>query len=548
MDFQTDFARARDLAQQRKFDKALALFEMLSKLAPGASATLLPHANALLECGRPEAALKRLEHTADDHPHLSKIWFLRARCHERTGNAVAGEICLHNALTLQPDHVNAHILLTQFYARRDDAEAMRRAISAFRETGLHNARMTVFQARLLEHDGDFETALKYYLELHDASTSPTPVNGVLDGIARAHIALGRMAELRAFHDAMPDTGPQRGTILQVVQYYPQSDIAEGFPLSFFRDRHLADPGDHTAFLAYADQLRMIPDIPALKQAERAFVRAAGYTIDRLAERIAAVAPPEHDLFRLSPSVLEFWRQCRQPGQNLEDWASAAARNQRAKTEIAKSLLPQDASVEAVCRELDKICHPPDMTPIDRALAQRRGCLVVGTHVCAFWTTLCYMDQRYDAHRTLGGFALHRVTAADREMFLRYDPARTMRRAVDMLKDNMLISCAPDGVQPGDPRHVYPSAFGPIALQTVHARLQYAAGAPALWLENTWHEGRLTSVFRPMPTPEPDEARDAFVDRWCRAYIDHLVDLMKHRLPVLYDRFVRQPPRGRPMLI
>ena len=547
MSFSTNADRAQALFSERKFGEALPLFDAMSKSKPRSFATMRQHAICLLEMHRPIEALEVLDKISETSPPSSQTWFLRARCHNRTGATKAEENCLRRTLELEPGHATANYFLAQLCIRQGDLAAAHQVVSDFRATGAVDRRIELLRAQFHENDKEHEPALELYQGVYRDSDAPHLSHEALAGIARTKIALRLTADLRQMYDGLPVGGDTRRVIVRTIMFYPQSDISDGFPMAFFRDLFHSGTDPAQTFTAYAEQLRLAQDISQLRAVERSFAKHENYTVNRLAERIAALKPPALNPHRLPPSALQFWRQCRQPGQSLQDWSDAAHYNTMAKSVITQSMMSQDADLNEICSELDKFCDRPDFALVEKALARQNGCLIAGSHLGSFWPTLSYLDQNYANHLMLGGYARHRVGDRDRDMFIRYDPPRTMRRVVGLLKKNAVISCAPDGVHPIDPLNYYETEFGPVPLQSVHPRLQYSSGAQAIWLENYWRDGRLVSEFKTLPAPKTGETRDAFVDRWNRVYLDYMVDLLKHRLPVFYDRRYRLPARGRLVL-
>ncbi|MFX0033770.1 MAG: tetratricopeptide repeat protein, partial [Candidatus Hermodarchaeota archaeon] len=90
------------LAQQKRFDEAIELYDKALELMPHAWFTLLMKANVLLQAAKDEEVVEVTNELCHYHPYKSDGWYIRGLALINLGRLDEGWKCLHNALKIDP--------------------------------------------------------------------------------------------------------------------------------------------------------------------------------------------------------------------------------------------------------------------------------------------------------------------------------------------------------------------------------------------------------------------------------------------------------------
>ncbi|KIC15327.1 hypothetical protein RA21_17255 [Leisingera sp. ANG-DT] len=533
---------ARSLMQSGNYQGALSLYESWAEKTGTPGRAYLGKARALEQLGRIEEALDAAEAAGKLLPRNLDGWWIRARCHNKLGQSGQSEACCRQVLALNPVHAGAAAALARLYVKGDAAERAMAVVAGFHQAGGTDARVSLVHAGILisrRAYGDAEAILRGLLD--DGLETPQRQNAVRR-LADLYITLKDFPALRALCDGHVKDDDDKIRIAVRLCKLPPADLGASFPFSFFRELYENNAGDTRAFNAFFIQASLageIEDTLGLEISHAAIADTSNGDICGLLKRLEPPAPET----AAKPENLEFWHLCGQPCGSFTAWAARALWNREATAALARYLGPHRGNRAEVMKQLNALCAQPDFALLAQQRSRGKGCLVAGSHLGPIRALPPFLEDRLDSVGVISDLRRHRSAEGQNDISVRLNPGRSFREIAMCLKRNAILCCAPDGIWPTDPKRFFDSEFGPVALQTLYARAQYASGASCVWAEAYWQDGEIRFGFRPMPCPRAGEGREAFVQRWGRSYLMHTVELLKNRLPAFYDGHRRFRERG-----
>jgi hypothetical protein len=259
---------------------------------------------------------------------------------------------------------------------------------------------------------------------------------------------------------------------------------------------------------------------------------ASYTDKRdLSEQIKAIDPAPK-ISSVPPRQEEFWNKCGRPFGGLNEWMTQATWNLEAAKLLNNFVLPKGLDREFVTQQVLDIVAPVDFSLFDELLEKKKGLVIAASHVGSVLGQAVVLNSYSNEFRIIGGSPRERATSTREDIFMTGNPRAAVRKILQSLAQNEVLACAPDDVPQNVAKRFFESEFGPLPVQTLYAVSIHATNSPSVSSNIFWENGKLNFHFQKLPEPQRDEPRSEFVDRWCSAYLDHLIHNIKTRLPDL----------------
>lgn len=208
----------------------------------------------------------------------------------------------------------------------------------------------------------------------------------------------------------------------------------------------------------------------------------------------------------------------QPGQDFREWRRRAAWGERA-TELLRLWWfghPERAG------EMDRLIEGSDLAASLRtASGGSRGLILVGSHFGPFPAATHAMQKTGLPFRTIGNPQLPLQDYVDNfQIAIRDKPVPALRGMARVLRSGGILGLVTDRAL-GERGVEVEILGGRVELSSLAPRAAFAYQVPSLWVQAYWRGQSIEVKSGPLPHPDPDESREAFVRRWAAAYARHL---------------------------
>lgn len=524
---------AKHKLEEGDLAKAEALFAQIAADAPEAELhqkALIGSVRALMGLGRVQEAQAAAQEALQLWPEGLHVLLVNADCAKLAGDPAFELLCYRRAFAAAPKGTPGLRNTVSKFCRAlfaagqgDEVHALYEAYVA--KTGDEVHLLWVVAQAYME-SGDIESALSLWQQILDQPKSVDWARKLaLKNIGVCLVHRAEYSKLRALFDSRPEAGPERQILLSALPPDPGPEGMRCFSTQFLKSIADANPSAEQPYLQRLSTQRSFEGFREIGR--RQFARS-GLQRTNLKAQIAAIKVlPQKGV--ASEALYAFWELCERPFGSLQAWREAVAWEAQANNLVRLLTFLETDDEDLIFEEISGITAPPDYSLVHTALEGGKGCLLAGSHLGPVWANAFLTSRHFANLGIIGGYPRPRLGRADKDVSMRLNPLQARRTIQRYLSQNAIMWCGPDSVHKNDPKNLFSSAFGPLPVQVSYAHIQYRTGAPCLWNGRYWQDEQVHILFKPMPSPEPDEGLQSFVRRWCEAYLAYQVHHIKHRL-------------------
>ena len=512
---------------------ALALFGDALKQDGARPDARLGRANAWLESDKPRRALRDVDAVLAVSPHHARALILRARACRKLGDLAGETAAIALAVDTAPNSIAALRYAAMTACGASDFGAALGYLD--RAMALCPDKAGLRRLAVLAHTrrGDHEAALVQHRIANELDPGSLEDAATLGPYLITLAICEQDEEVVALSRHWLDTHPDARAL---IPYLHRCSVILGnspFPLEAFEAAFEADPQDLELYNALRHQLSLRGDADRLRGVIDRYssARAAPGTPDRQRLDGLDVASLAHNpRYRSAYDAL-----CAQ-GVDLGPWARWIARVSHGRA--ALKVLREGFSLPAPgTARHDEVLRTPDFGPLLAHRDEGRGLIIAATHLDPSPVFLGQIDQAVGgmivaaqgAGYLPGGLSMNARVAlqANRQA----SRVSSLRRLATQLRAGGVVSGTGDGVALSkDSRRISSSRTFAVGrerftIDTVLPRLAYSTNAKSVFTFARWRGGKLALHFRALPDPHAGERRDAFVQRWSRAYMAQYRALM-----------------------
>ena len=275
---------------------------------------------------------------------------------------------------------------------------------------------------------------------------------------------------------------------------------------------------------YQDKMEISRDLFILKrallppkQAEQLRTELAAAEKAKLPSALKAalseIAPrPRASPMRTFGHIRELWHYQGHGIEHWDDWRSRFDWGRDAIVLLRQWVLFADEDKK---QELRDLLAPVDTGPLDMALAEGRGAIIVGTHMGPVSAAFFFVEQLDHPFRFIGNGGTPSRTKSEGIELAVLTRTQSVRQSVAHLKKGGVLGILTDVVNAGG-FEVLELKNLRVRVATLPARLSWKLMAPTVWCQSEWVDGKLQVSFLPLPQRLAGETEEAFVGRWlCR---------------------------------
>jgi hypothetical protein len=183
-----------------------------------------------------------------------------------------------------------------------------------------------------------------------------------------------------------------------------------------------------------------------------------------------------------------------------------------------------ASSPSFAEEIAGLIDTPDLSPLRDPPGEDLSRVMAGAHVGPTAAAVQVFQACGMNFRTVGGAT---IDQGERTVLIPAvkNRAATSRALIGEVRRGALIGFMADTTSPAD-RLIVDFLGREVAVSTLAPRMALKYGCPTYWCAPLWRGERITVELGRLPDPDAGEGTDAWLERWSRAYLGRLEQVMR----------------------